>query len=82
MIYSEQIRAARSLIGWNQQTLAARADVGIATVRRLESKDGPLKGQTETMWALQRALEAAGVKFIEDDGTNGPGVRLQTSQKT
>jgi transcriptional regulator with XRE-family HTH domain len=82
MIFSEQIRAARTLIGWNQETLAARAGVGIATVRRLESKSGPLRGQTETLWSLQKALEVAGVQFIEDDGTHGPGVRLKGSQRT
>jgi len=33
------------------------------------------------MTAVRRALEAAGVMFIDDDGTAGPGVRLRKPQR-
>jgi hypothetical protein len=30
--------------------------------------------------AVRRALEAAGVIFVDEDGTTGPGVRLRKPQ--
>ena len=76
MLYVEQIRAARALLGWNQQELADQAGIGSATIKRLESKPGLLSGSAETAWRIQGALEKAGIIFIDADDTNGPGVRL------
>lgn len=36
-----------------------------------------LAGTAQTMGRIQRALEGAGVVFIEQDVRNGPGVRLR-----
>ena len=77
MLFSQQIRAARSLLGWDQQRLADQASVGVATVRRLEIKAGLLTGNAETVWKLQRALEEAGIVFINEDDSGGPGIRLR-----
>ncbi len=41
LVWARQIKAARSLIGWEQYQLAVEAGVGIATVRRLEKMSGP-----------------------------------------
>ena len=76
MLFCEQIRAARSLLGWNQSVLAQQAELGIATVRRLELLDGPARGNVETLWKIQAALENAGIEFIPGDKEKGPGVRL------
>ena len=35
------------------------------------------RGPAQTMGRIQRALEAAGIEFIEQDGQTGPGVRLR-----
>ena len=78
MILSEQIRAARALLNWEQKILAERAGLGIATIKRLESARGPVGGPAESVWAVQRALEQAGIIFIEGDDRAGPGVRLAT----
>ena len=43
-----QIKAARSLLAWSQEQLAAAADVSIPTIKRLEARDGPLGGRDET----------------------------------
>jgi hypothetical protein len=74
MITSEQIRAARALIRWEQKDLAEASKVSLPSVKRLESTPGPLPAQERTVDALRAALEAAGVEF-----TNGarPGVRLR-----
>jgi predicted transcriptional regulator len=62
---SEQLRRARSSLKWNPGTLAKRARVPVAVVKRLESLNGPLDGgaKVESIHALQAVLEKAGVSF-------------------
>lgn len=69
-----QCRAARALIDWSQLQLSERAGVGIVTVRQLEA--GTHASRRATVEVVRRALEAAGVEFIEENGA-GPGVRLK-----
>ena len=77
-----QVRGARGMIGWSQSELASAAGIGLATVQRLEAQDGVLRGMSDTIWKIQDALEKAGIVFIDDDETGGPGLRLakQTSE--
>ena len=37
-----QLKAARSLIGWSQEELAAAASISLPTIKRLEAVEGPL----------------------------------------
>jgi transcriptional regulator with XRE-family HTH domain len=69
-----QIKAARALVGWSQEELAAMAGVSIPTVKRLEAADGMLGGREETGIKLCKALERAGVEFTNGDQ---PGVRVR-----
>jgi transcriptional regulator with XRE-family HTH domain len=71
-----QIKAARALLGWSQEELAAAAAISIATVKRLEAHDGLLGGRKETEMKITSALENAGAEFIDENG-GGPGVRLR-----
>jgi transcriptional regulator with XRE-family HTH domain len=73
---SELIRAARALLRWDQRQLAEASSVSLPTVKRLESKPGMLVAHASTLAALKRALEAAGVEFIDENG-GGPGIRLR-----
>ncbi len=69
MITVEQIKAARALLGWNQGDLAAAASLSKPALANIERKlSNP---RTETLDAIQKALEEAGIEF-----TDGPGVRL------
>ena len=70
---SEQIRAARALIRWEQRDLAEASKVSLGSIKRLESQPGLLAAQPRTVDTIRAALESAGVEF-----TNGgqPGVRL------
>jgi hypothetical protein len=75
-ITSAQIRAARALIRWTAEDLAAKAKLGVATIRRAEATDGGLQMTVANLAAVRRTLEAAGVEFIfEADGVLG--VRLR-----
>jgi transcriptional regulator with XRE-family HTH domain len=77
---SELIRAARALLRWEQRQLADASSVSLPTIKRLESKPGPLMAHVSTVTALTRALERAGVEIIDENG-GGPGVRLRQSQR-
>jgi transcriptional regulator with XRE-family HTH domain len=76
MIIGAQLRAARALIRWSAKETAERAGVALTTVQRLEQEDGLPSGRAQTLFELQRALEAAGVEFIGSPD-DGPGVRLR-----
>jgi transcriptional regulator with XRE-family HTH domain len=77
MIFSREMRAGRALLGWSQVELAKAASVGVATVRRLEAAGTELRGSAEAVWKIQKALEAAGVEFLPENETQGPGARLR-----
>lgn len=71
-----QIKAARALLAWSQARLSAAAGVSVPTLKRLEAQEGALGGRPETHQKICQALEAAGVRFLEENG-GGPGVRLR-----
>lgn len=71
------LRAARALLRWSAQDLAARSRLGIATVRRAEAQDGKLSITPANAQALKSALEQGGVVFIPPNG-GGMGVRLKS----
>jgi len=73
---SAQIRAARALLRWSAADLARESALGVNTVRRAEVAEGETSLTAANEQALQRALEAAGVEFIQENG-GGPGVRLK-----
>jgi len=64
---------ARVALGWGVRELAAKAGVSANTVSRYENGADALG---ETLYRIQRALEEAGVVFIDRNG-GGPGVRLK-----
>lgn len=80
MIDAAQMRAGRALIEWSQQELADRSEVSLPTIKRME-KLGPGRSAGDTIAAVQRALEAAGVQFIPENG-GGAGVRLAKPAST
>jgi predicted transcriptional regulator len=80
MLRSEVLRAARALVRWEQRDLAEASAVSLPTIKRLESQPGAISAHASTVVALRRALEGAGVEFIEENG-GGPGVRLRKRQK-
>jgi hypothetical protein len=75
---SAQIRAARSLIKWTAADLAHQSSVSLRTIRRAELADQDTSMTAANELAVRRALEAAGVEFIDENG-GGAGVRLKKS---
>jgi transcriptional regulator with XRE-family HTH domain len=73
-ISSGQLRAARGLIGWSQQELSEKSEVGRATIADFES--GKRAPYATTLARLQETLIVAGVEFIAENG-GGAGVRLR-----
>ncbi|MGJ4898636.1 MULTISPECIES: helix-turn-helix domain-containing protein [unclassified Bradyrhizobium] len=67
----DQSRAARGLLDWSQAELAARSNLSESTIRDFEK--GRRIPSINNLAAVRRALEAAGVHFIDGDH---PGVRL------
>jgi len=72
----EQVKAARALLRWSQNDLAAASGVSVPTIKRLEAGSGELGGRLSTIDSIRAALEASGVEFIDENG-GGAGVRLR-----
>lgn len=62
------------MLGMTQAELANRA--GLSATALLAIEKGISDPKASTLRAIQRALEAAGVGFIDEDA-GGPGVRLR-----
>jgi hypothetical protein len=73
-----QLKAARALVGLDQETVARRAAVNVNTVRNMEAAGaGVIAGRAQNVQAVQRVLEAAGVEFLNH---GKPGVRMKEAQ--
>ena len=73
MITSRQVRAARALLGWTQETLADKALVALTALKRFESESG-LQVREDTCDRIRAALEASGIIFLVSE--RGEGVML------
>jgi DNA-binding transcriptional regulator YiaG len=77
-INAAQCRAARALLDMTQPELARTASLGLSTVVDFEKTRRTVS--EDAINALKRALEAAGIEFIDENG-GGPGVRLKKPVK-
>ncbi len=75
-VTTQQLKAARALLGWSQTELARASGLSIPTIKRIESKSGELGGRADTAARIVAALETAGALFIPENG-GGVGVRLR-----
>ena len=70
-----QIHSARVALDWNQMELSKAANVGIATIKRLEfnHRDADLSQimQYATLAKIIMALEQQGIEFTFEDGRRG-----------
>lgn len=77
---SAQLRAARAMLRWTAADLAKASKVGVATVRRVEVVEGEIPVTAANEAALRRALESAGIEFLEEN-TAGEGVRFSKPRR-
>ena len=78
MLTAAQIRAARAMLNWSGPQLAVEASLSLPTIRRMESELGPGRSTVDNVTAVKRACERAGIIFIYEDTTGGPGVRVKS----
>ena len=80
MITAGQMRAARALLGIDQRELARRSGLSLPTIQRMESSDGVVRGNVDSLMKLVDALAADGIELIGEgaaSGAGGRGVRLK-----
>ena len=80
MMTSAQMKAARALLGWTQRRLADAADLSLPTVQRMETSEGNVRGNVDTLVKVVEALESGGVELIAEGASSpggGRGVRLK-----
>src|SRR5580700_7916941 len=68
----EQSRAARGWLGWSQNDLAERAGIAKNTVYGFESGQRSLT--RNNLAALQRAIEAEGIRLLFDEAGMAAGI--------
>ena len=59
--------------------IARETTLSVTNIRRAELTEGETSMTTANDLAVRRALETAGVEFIDENG-GGPGVRLRKRQ--
>ncbi len=80
MITSQQMRAARALLGLDQRQLAELAGLSLPTIQRMEASDGQVRGVVDTLVKVITALETAGIELLGENAPSsglGRGVRLR-----
>jgi len=81
MITGVQMRAARALLRIDQRQLAQRSGLSLPTIQRMESSDGVVRGNVDSLMKLVEALGAAGIELIGEGAAShngGRGVRLRS----
>ena len=67
MITSQQMRAARALLGIDQRQLAELAGLSLPTIQRMEASDGQVRGVIDTLVKIITALENNGIELIGEN---------------
>ncbi|HTE76360.1 MAG TPA: helix-turn-helix transcriptional regulator [Xanthobacteraceae bacterium] len=80
MITAGQLRASRALLGIDQRRLAEAAGLSLPTIQRMETSEGVIRGNVDSLMKLVSALDALGIELIADNvssQSSGRGVRLK-----
>ncbi len=74
IIIAKQCIGARAMLGWSRNMLSKAALVAERTL--IDFERGARQPYDRTLADIRRALEDAGIIFIDENG-GGPGVRLK-----
>jgi transcriptional regulator with XRE-family HTH domain len=80
MITAAQLGASRALLGIDQRKLAELSGLSLPTIQRMETSEGVIRGNVDSLMKLVSALDTAGIELISDNATStgsGRGVRLK-----
>jgi ribosome-binding protein aMBF1 (putative translation factor) len=78
MITAEQTRAGRAWLNWNQADLAAKAEIGLSTLRAFEAgQRAPIRAN---LAAIQRTLESAGVRLLFAEDGKATGIAIDDAR--
>ena len=83
MITSQQMRAARALLGIDQRQLAQLAHLSLPTIQRMEASGGQVRGVVDTLVKVIGALESAGIELLGENAPSsgvGRGGRLRETK--
>lgn len=70
-----QIRAARAMLEWSQETLAQKSGVSLPTIKRIEPGNGKPSARDETLNKIRDAFEQENIVF--QDNPIGVGLKFQ-----
>jgi len=85
MITAPQMKAARALLGIDQRTLAVTAGVSLPTIQRMESSDGQVRGNVDSLTKVIEALDHLGIELLGEGAVSqsgGRGVRLKSDRQS
>ena len=80
MITAAQLKAAQALLGIDQRQLADASGLSLPTIQRMESSDGNIRGNVDSLVKLIGALDVLGVEVVNTGAVSqggGRGVRLK-----
>ena len=75
MISATQMRAARALLGIDQRRLAELSGLSLPTIQRMETSEGVIRGNVDSLMKLVAALDAAGIELIGEGAASTGGRR-------
>ena len=73
MLSAQQIRAARSLLGWSRRELAIVANLSQGTIKAIEQ--GRTDARLSTLRKLARTFTAHGVEFVTEGSRSGVTIK-------
>ena len=80
VITSEQIKAARALLRWEQKDLSEASGLSLGTIKVIEQRPGLLIVRTTSLYALLDAFNKVGIEFLEPNN-GGEGVRFKRGNR-
>jgi DNA-binding XRE family transcriptional regulator len=73
MLSAQQIRAARSLLGWSRRELSIVASLSEGTIKAIEQ--GKTDARLSTLRKLARTFTAHGVEFVMEGARSGVTIK-------
>ncbi len=78
MLTAQQVRAGRALINWSQKELSEKSGISLNAINNFEREI--VAPRHDTLTALRRTLEEAGLEFIGESGVNKARDQLRIEQ--